>query len=337
MTAPQAPRAPHVLLVGLGGTIAMGRQDAGGAVPSLTAAQLLDAVPDLAATGVVLDVVDLRQVPGASLGFGDLDDILRLVAERDADGFVVTQGTDTIEETAYYLDLRHTGAEPIVVTGAMRNPTLAGNDGPANLLAAVQVAASPSACGRGCLVVLADDVHAARRVRKTHTTSLTTFRSPDHGPVGHVVEGRPWFAGAPGRRFVAPPAVEGAPPPRVGLVTVTLGDGAALVDGMVDRYDGLVVAAMGAGHVPADMVAPLEALAEQVPVVLASRAGAGPVLAGTYAFPGSESDLRRRGLLGAGWLHPHKARVLLHVLLGAGLGRDEVAAAVAEAAERSPG
>ena len=325
----------RILVVGLGGTIAMG-EGGDGVVPSLTAAQLLDAVPGLAAGGLAasLEVEDLRQLPGAYVSFDDLDALRAVVDERIAggiDGVVVTQGTDTIEESAFYLDLLHHRPEPLVVTGAMRNPTLAGADGPANLLAAVQVAAAPTARGRGCLVVFADEIHAAARVRKTHSSSIATFRSAE-GPLGYVVEGRARFVNDAVGRVTAPPPVAGAPAPRVGLVTVTLGDDMTLLaKDLVDHYDGLVVAGFGAGHVPDTLVEPLEALARQLPVVLASRAGAGPVLAATYGFAGSESDLLRRGMLSAGRLHPFKARVLLRALLAAGLGRDEVAAAFAEA------
>ncbi|GAA4428907.1 asparaginase [Actinokineospora soli] len=320
---------PDVVVFGLGGTIAM-TGDAGVA-PALSAEQLVAAVPGLAATGIGVEVVDFRRKPGASLSFADLAALSDAVAARfadGADGVVVTQGTDTIEETAYLLDLHHAGPQPLVVTGAMRNPTLAGADGPANVLAAIAPAASPAARDLGCLVVLADEVHAARRVRKTHSTSGSTFQSPNGGPLGVVVEGEPRLLNRlPGRTAVP---VDPRLPKRVGLVTVTFGDDGALLDA-ADRLDGLVVAAFGVGHVPEDLVPPLADLAARIPVVLASRTGAGSTLRSTYGFPGSERDLLDRGLIDAGFLDPLKARVLLYALLDAGADHDAVAAAFAVA------
>ena len=321
---------------GLGGTIAMA-SGTDGVVPSLTAEQLVAAVPMLTGVGVDLDVISFRSRPGASLTFADLTDLATAVAERlthGATGVVITQGTDTIEETAYLLDLLHPGPQPVVVTGAMRNPTLAGPDGPANLLAAVQTAANPDAAGLGCLVVFADEIHAASRVRKTHSTSPATFASPTGGPLGYLIEGVPTFVNRPTRRFTVPGPL--AHQPRIGLYPATLGDDATLLPKLAADVDGLVIAGFGVGHVPDTWIPTLTDLADRIPVILASRTGSGPILRTTYGFPGSERDLLDRGLIRAGLLDPYKARVLLHCLLAAGADRPAITTAFAAAGGIDP-
>jgi L-asparaginase len=325
--------SPGVAVFTLGGTIAMRAAPGQGAAPALSAADLLAAVPGLDA-GVQLRIRDVANKPGASLSFADLFGLAGAVTaalEDGCAGAVVIQGTDTIEETAYLLDLLVGSDAPVVVTGAMRNPSLAGPDGPANILAAIRVAASRPARGLGCLVVMNDQIHAARWVAKAHTASPAAFVSPGFGPLGYVAEGQvclpvqlrgrsPVFS-ADSRREV-----------RIGLVTVALGDDEVLIDAVAEHVQGLVVAAFGAGHVPAGTVSSLAALATRMPVVLASRTGAGPVHQQTYAFPGSETDLLSRGLISAGQLAPLKARLLLHLLLAAGADRARISQTFATAA-----
>lgn len=317
----------NVAVFSLGGTIAMTTDPAtGGVVPALSAHELLAAVPALATSDITLRVRDFRRLPGASLTFEDLTALSTEIAGEldtgDLDGVVVTQGTDTIEETAFLLDLYHGHEEPIVVTGAMRNPTLPGADGPANLHAAVLAAADRGLRGAGCLVVLGDEVHSARTVRKSHTTSPAAFTSPARGPAARIAENRVRVAGGvPRRRPTAEAPVREA---RVGLYTVTLGDDGALLDLWDGNCDGLVVAAFGVGHVPERLVEGLTKLASRIPVVLTSRIGNGPVLSATYSFPGSEKDLLGRGLIGAGDLSPYQARLLLHALLAQGADHSAV-------------
>ncbi|MFG3041768.1 asparaginase [Streptomyces sp. NPDC048330] len=312
----------------LGGTIAMTTDPTtGGVVPALSAHDLLSAVPGLDGHGISLRVHDFRRVPGASLTFEDLTELCSAIGKTldagDVDGAVITQGTDTIEETAFFLDLHHSHEQPVIVTGAMRNPTMAGPDGPANLYAAVIAAADPQLRGSGALVVLNDEIHAARHVRKSHTTSPAAFTSPGAGPVGSVTEGRVRLtAPLPRRREpLAPPSRDA----RVGLYTVSLGDDGTLLAAWGGRCDGLVVAAFGVGHVPERLIESLEQLAGRIPVVLASRIGNGPVLTKTYGFPGSEKDLINRGLIPAGDLGPYQARLLLQALLAQGTDREAIA------------
>lgn len=317
-------------MCGLGGTIAMTAAPGGGLAPALSAGDLVAAVPGLAALRLELELVDAANAPSASLRPADIVALSRRIGAllaAGADGVVVTQGTDTLEECAYLLDLLHQRPEPVVVTGAMRHPLLAGADGPANVLAALTVAADPAARGRGVLVAFADEIHAASRVRKGHSTSVAAFGSATGGPVGQLVEGRARFlAGATDRVVLPLPA--GSALPRVPLIVAALGADEP------DRdlaADGLVVAAFGAGHLPQWWAEPLAELAARMPVVLASRTLAGPVLTDTYGFPGSERDLIERDLIPAGFLDPAKARILLLTVLAGGGDRQRVRAAFAAA------
>ncbi|WP_219823027.1 asparaginase [Nocardia cyriacigeorgica] len=321
----------RIAVFALGGTIAMTDNGSGAVTPTLSAEQLVAAVPGLDAAGAAIEVIDFRQKPGASLTPTDIAELAAAIHARlpEIDGAVVTQGTDTIEETAYLLDLLHTAPIPVVVTGAMRNPTLAGADGPANLLAAIRTAAAPALHDQGSLVVFNDEIHAADRVRKTHTTSTATFTSPNGGPLGYITESQPHIFNRRAHRLALPPTQPQSA--RIPIITTTLGDDSMVVDTLAPHIDGLVVAGFGAGHVPANLVAPLEGLATRVPVILASRTGSGTVLSATYGFSGSEQDLLARGLIRAGYLDPLKSRILLHALLAVTSDRAQIAAAFAAA------
>jgi L-asparaginase len=315
--------AKRIAVFSLGGTIAMTTQADGTVAPALSAQELLDAVPQLGELGLELQVTSFRQLPGASLTYADLFALSDAVCEAvaaGAAGVVITQGTDTIEETAFFLDLRSDGRAPVVVTGAMRNPTMPGADGPANILAGLLAASAPHSPRRG-LVVFADEVHAGTDVSKVHSTSTAAFVSAN-GPIGHIAEGRVTYhsASAPAPQVLGPKLRD----VRTALITAALGDDSHILKSVGADVDGLVVAGFGAGHVPASWVSTLEKVACHIPVVLATRTGRGPVLSSTYGFPGSESDLLARGLISAGSLPPIKAKVLLHTALATGADTPDV-------------
>ncbi|TLQ39359.1 asparaginase [Streptomyces marianii] len=332
---------PTVVVVGLGGTIAMMPSDRDGAArPTLSAEDLLAAVPQMDGSDVDIQTLSFAGKPGASLTLDDIDRLanrLRAMAGEGAvDGIVVTQGTDTLEETAYLLSLLYAEQAPLVVTGAMRAPHQAGADGPANLLAAVTVAASPHARGLGVLVVFNDQVFDPARVRKAHSTSTSAFAAPDTGALGVVAEGALRLLAVPAHtpRPLAPPLDR---PARVALYPATLGDDGALLEVLLHQVDGMVIAGFGVGHVPEAWVPILAKAAQRIPVVLASRTGAGTTLTRAYGFDGSEKDLLSRGLIGAGHLDPYKARHLLTVLLRSGADNDTIRATFAPAGTTAEG
>ena len=326
-------KPPHVLVVSLGGTITMTRSAGGGIVPTLNAADLLRSVAGIEAIAAI-ETASPMSKPSASL---TIDDVLALAAmiderlDQNIDGVVLIQGTDTIEETAFVLDLVVRSHKPVVVTGAMRGPEAPGADGPANILAATITAAAPEAAGLGTLVVLNDEIHAARFVQKSHTALPSAFTSSRAGPLGLVAESRPrlhlWVPRWPSP--IAYDTAAGVDAP-VALVRMSLGeDGRMLRQIREMGYRGLVIEGMGAGHVPAPLVPLIGELAATMPVVLASRVHAGPAFTSTYAFSGSEIDLLGRGAIPAGNLPGLKARLLLSLLLRNNLGLASVASAFA--------
>ena len=272
-----------------------------------------------------LRTTTLSTLPGASLTFDDVVRALHWARTEVTDGVsgaILIQGTDTIEETAYLLDLYWDQQAPLVVTGAMRSPQTPGADGPANLSAAVRVAAADISRRRGVLVVMNDEIHAARRARKIRASGPAAFASPSFGPVGYLDEGQPVYASSGEDRRVLPlpdPFVT----PRVALLETFLGDNGEMLDALcaTNAFRGVVLAGFGVGHVSSSMADVVEKAAGSVPVVLATRTGAGSTHHNTYGFDGSESDLISRGAIPAGWLDARKARVLLTCLLAAGAAR----------------
>ncbi|MBT8057067.1 MAG: asparaginase [Xanthomonadales bacterium] len=319
---------PRLAVIGLGGTIAMTASDSAGAVPGLTAEDLLQTLPSTAVR-LVQHVENFRRLPGAHLGLGDLVSLasrVRALSEQgEIDGAVVVQGTDTIEETVFALEILLNVDLPVVVTGAMRHAGQVSADGAANLAGALYTAASNEARGQGALVCFNDEVHAAWAAQKTASTNLAAFSSPGFGPVAHVIEGKARFLCRARRCPTVCDDPANVAPARVALLTASLGEGPELLEAVFRAdYAGLVVAATGAGHLPESWPEPLAELAGKIPVILATRVSRGPILSETYGFAGSESDLLSKGLLSAGFLCASKARILLSMALGSNQGRTDI-------------
>jgi L-asparaginase len=306
----------EVTVLAAGGTIAMSPSADGGAVPSLDADALVQAVPDLAqVVGLLARTVNTRPS-------------VQLTAAAAADGgrgVVVTHGTDTLEEVALLCDLLYAGEPPIVFTGAMRHASALGADGPANLFDAVVVAGAAGAEGLGVLISFAGAVHAARAVRKADSTAPDAFASPRLGPIGRVQEGRAWMARRV-ERF--PPVPVASLDATVHIVPAALGADGTLVDAALEAgADGIVGVVLGAGHTPPPFLAALKRAAAGVPVVVTVRPERGSILRGTYAFEGAERDLRSGPLICAAALTPAAARIKLMACLGAGYARGAIASA----------
>jgi L-asparaginase len=311
---------PRIRVLGTGGTIAGAQLEAGGQAYQpgrYDVGALLRAVPDLERIATVTG----EQV--ASVGSQDMNDSLWLelarrvdaaLAQPDVDGALVTHGTDTLEETSYFLSLVVASPKPVVLVGAMRPATAPGADGPANLQHAFTVLADPAARGRGTLVCMDDAVHYARNVVKTSTTSAATFQSINRGPAGRVRPGRvEWYEPMDRRRVPDPPFAVHAlrQLPRVDVIYAHAGMSPDLIDAAVrNGARGIVVAGVGDGNVSQ---AALERLAR------AAQAGV-VIVRSTRLVMGSvarnvEIDDDSLGFVAAGELNPAKARVLLLLAL----------------------
>jgi L-asparaginase len=311
----------RVAVVFTGGTISMRRDGlAGGNVPSLDGAAILALTPGLDEIAEVVPI-DHGLTPASHFTFTDLFGIASTIRDQLSDpaigGCVVVQGTDTIEETAFFWDLVLDSSKPVVVTGAMRSASQPGYEGPANLLDAVRVAASPALRGEGVAVVMAGTIHSADDVTKTHTSSYETFQSLNLGLLGRVEGERVVVSRRrAGRRHVdTDRAAE-----RVRLITAHVAMDGSLVDAaLAAGSDGLVVEATGGGNTsPQLLEACQRAMSSGLPVVLTTRAPAGGASA-TYAFPGGGATWVRAGAILPGYLGGPKARIALALGIGAGL------------------
>lgn len=309
-----------VVVVSTGGTIAMKVVPGQGVVPALSGADLIAAVPQLADLCEV-EVREFSNVPSPhmtpTMMFELACRIEAILEEDDVAGVVVTHGTDTLEETAYMLDLVIDSPKPVCVTGAMRSASGVGPDGPANILAAVRTAASFQARHQGVLVVLNDEINAAREVTKTHSANPDTFCAPAWGPLGYADRDRVIFRRLrPRHGRLRPQQLESD----VHLLRLAAGSDSRLIRHLIaDGVKGIVIEAFGRGNVPPAVVPGVqEAVAAGIPVVVTTRCGNGRVFC-EYGYEGSTTHLARLGVLLAGDMLGVKARLKLMLALSLGL------------------
>lgn len=281
-----------------------------GMVPSLDAAALISAVPSLTEIAEIR-AESLAQIGSANLSFCQIQNVCERAEAGPAHGFVVTQGTDTLEETAFLASLLYHGDNPLVFTGAMRTPDQLSADGPLNLFNAVLAA---SGLEGGVYVVMNGDIHDPWHVSKGHTSDVSSFTSGEIGPVGYMVEGAMHLRGHEQLAPLEP--LRGGMPRPVALLQAGLGADTALLSQVVAAgYEGLVLEAFGAGHLSEDWADAAAEIAQDIPVILSSRCPNGTVFEGTYGYRGAEMDLIGRGLVPSGQIKSRKARLLLSVLL----------------------
>lgn len=310
-----------------GGTISMTVDPAtGAAAPSLGARDLIEKVPALASVAG-FEAEDFSRLPGPHITPEQMWRLARRAAawlERpDVDGLVITHGTDTLEETAWFLDLALDTDKPVVLLGAMRTSSEPSWDGPANLISGARVASSAESRGRGVLVAMDEQIITAREVRKVHTESSGSFRSPSFGPVGVIDAGHVRYHRGPAPRLSwrdpsAEPLLRVARyEPNVELVSAYAGATDRPFRAAVDAgVRGIAVDAFGRGNVTPDMRRGIAYAREHgVPVLVASRCPAGTV-APRYGYEGGARDLQNLGVMFAGDLGGPKARIRLMLALG---------------------
>ena len=322
---------PRIAIVATGGSIAGVGPDRMDFIlyPELgehiTIEQSLERIPE-AADIAQITAEDLVSVGSTAIGPEEwlrlTRRINRLLAEEDVAGVVVTHGTATLEETAYFLHLTVKSAKPVVVTGAMRPPTALSTDADLNLLDAIRVAASPVAAGKGVLTILNNEIQCARDVVKTNTFRVETFKPNELGFLGYAdSDGEVVFYRAPLRRHTTATEfrvddLESLP--RVDIVYCYAGSDELLIDAVrANGSDGLVLAGFGGGSFPPRATeAAARAVAEGMPVVLASRSLAGRVV----MTPRKEEQ----GFIVSDNLQPQKARILLMLALAVTQERGEI-------------
>ncbi|MGC6767041.1 asparaginase [Enterococcus sp. LJL51] len=307
----------QILVLHTGGTISMAK-DAGGGVILSDENPLMNQ-NELFQGEVELIVEEIFNLPSPHMTLErmlELKERIMLGIEEGIDGVVITHGTDTLEETAYFLELTVPKKIAVVITGAMRSSNEIGSDGLYNFISAVWTAASDESKNKGVLVVMNDEIHMAKYVTKTHTTNVATFRTPTFGPIGMLTKGKTFFT-----KEVMPEevcdikSVAG----EVHLIKAYAGmDGQIFQLVNTESLSGIVIESLGAGNLPPAVLKELQVILDRgIPIVLVSRCSNG-IAEDIYAYEGGGVELKKRGVIFARGLNGQKARIRLMVGLNSG-------------------
>jgi len=312
-----------ILVLHTGGTISMQADDSGAVVTSQENPMNHVSNP---LEGVEVHALDFFNLPSPHIKPKHMLSLYQKIKKESDhyDGFVITHGTDTLEETAYFLDTMEVPHKPIVLTGAMRSSNELGSDGVYNYLSALRVASDDKAADKGVLVVMNDEIHAAKYVTKTHTTNVSTFQTPTHGPLGLIMKQEIlYFKTAEPRVRFDLDRIQGLVP----IIPVYAGMTEELLDLLpVDQLDGLIIQAFGAGNVPKETSQKLNALIQEgLPIALVSRCFNG-IAEPVYAYEGGGVCLQKAGVFFVKELNAQKARLKLLIAINAGLTGDELRA-----------
>ena len=305
-----------ILVLHTGGTISM-QADASGAVVTSSDNPMNHVSNPL--EGIQVHSLDFFNLPSPHIKPKHMLALYQKIKEEAAnyDGVVITHGTDTLEETAYFLDTMEVPHMPIVLTGAMRSSNELGSDGVYNYLSALRVASDDRAADKGVLVVMNDEIHAAKYVTKTHTTNVGTFQTPTHGPLGLIMKQEIlYFKTAEPRVRFDLDHIQGLVP----IISAYAGMTDELIDMLdLEQLDGLIIQAFGAGNIPKETAQKLKNLLQKgIPVALVSRCFNG-IAEPVYAYQGGGVQLQKAGVFFVKELNAQKARLKLLIALNAGL------------------
>ncbi|WP_313956989.1 asparaginase [Bacillus sp. FJAT-22090] len=305
-----------ILLIHTGGTISMQVQaDTGAVLPAENNPLILEGEKLKQFANII--EIEAFNLPSPHITPKEMFQLKHMIEqyiqEQNIDGVVITHGTDTLEETAYFLDLTINTSIPVVITGAMRSSNEIGSDGLYNLVSAIKVACSDEAMDKGVLVVLNDEIHTAENVTKTHASNVSTFQSPQYGPIGFISKNIVHFHHTPNHRTVLP--IESISK-RVALFKVYAGMEPDLLEASIQLgYEGIVLEGLGQGNVPPSLVPIInKILSKEIPIVIVSRCFNG-IAQDVYGYVGGGKGLKDQGVMFANGLNGQKARLALLVAL----------------------